>query len=56
MEVIIAKDYETLSRQRNNHCRSDYWRPDSVLGLATGSTPVGTYKHLVALYGRNYRL
>ena len=25
-------------------------KPDSVLGLATGSTPIGTYKHLVAAY------
>ena len=25
-------------------------KPDSVLGLATGSTPVGTYRHLVEWY------
>ena len=25
-------------------------KPDSVLGLATGSTPIGTYKNLVAAY------
>jgi len=25
-------------------------KPDSVLGLATGSTPVGTYKHLIEKY------
>ena len=25
-------------------------KPDSVLGLATGSTPVGTYKYLVEKY------
>ena len=25
-------------------------KPDSVLGLATGSTPLGAYEHLVRLY------
>ena len=25
-------------------------KPDSVLGLATGSTPVGTYQHLIAMH------
>lgn len=25
-------------------------KPDSVLGLATGSTPIGTYENLVAMY------
>lgn len=51
MEVIIAKDYETLSRQAATIIAAQIiGRPDSVLGLATGSTPVGTYKHLVALY------
>ena len=29
-------------------------KPDSVLGLATGSTPVGTYQHLIAMHQAGY--
>lgn len=51
MEVIIAKDYESLSKQAAIILASQVIsQPDSVLGLATGSTPVGTYKNLVAFY------
>ena len=51
MEVIIAKDYESLSKQAAIVLASQVIsQPGSVLGLATGSTPVGTYKNLVAFY------
>lgn len=51
MRVIVAKDYEALSRRAAILLAGQIiYKPDSVLGLATGSTPVGTYRHLVALY------
>lgn len=51
MEVIIAKDYEALSKQAAIVLASQVIsRPSSVLGLATGSTPVGAYKNLVSFY------
>ena len=51
MEVIIAKDYDTLSKQAAMLLASQVIsQPGSVLGLATGSTPVGAYKNLVAFY------
>lgn len=51
MRVIVAKDYEALSRRAAILLAGQViHKPDSVLGLATGSTPVGTYRHLVALY------
>jgi len=51
MEVIITSDYDAMSQlaatiiaQQVKH------KPSSVLGLATGSTPVGTYKELVRMH------
>ena len=51
MRVIVVKDYEELSRKAAGILASQLiLKPDSVLGLATGSTPVGTYEELVRLY------
>jgi glucosamine-6-phosphate deaminase len=48
MRVIIANDYQDLSRKAAAIMANQLWiKPDSVLGLATGSTPVGTYKELI---------
>ena len=48
MRIIVADDYEGLSRQAANIITSHVvLKPDCVLGLATGSTPIGTYKVLV---------
>ncbi|MCD6220341.1 glucosamine-6-phosphate deaminase [Candidatus Calescamantes bacterium] len=50
MRVVIRKDYEEMSRTAAeivaNLVRS---KPDCVLGLATGSTPVGMYKELARM-------
>ena len=50
MRVVIRKDYEEMSRTAAeivaNLVRS---KPDCVLGLATGSTPVGMYKELIRM-------
>lgn len=51
MEVIITKDYDELSRQAAQLIRRQILqKPSSVLGLATGSTPVGLYRELVRLH------
>ncbi len=51
MRLIIAKDYADVSRKAANIIAAQiYLKPDCVLGLATGSSPVGTYKELIAKY------
>ncbi|MEG0912120.1 MAG: glucosamine-6-phosphate deaminase [Oscillospiraceae bacterium] len=48
MRIIKAKDYDGLSSQTANIISSQIiLKPESVLGLATGSTPIGAYKILV---------
>lgn len=51
MKIFKAKDYEDMSRKAANIIASQIiLKPDCVLGLATGSTPIGAYKHLVEKY------
>ena len=51
MRLIRAKDYNDVSRKAANIIAAQiYLKPDCVLGLATGSSPVGTYKELIAKY------
>lgn len=51
MRVIICNDYEDLSNQAAKLVASQITlKPDSVLGLATGATPVGMYQKLVEMY------
>ena len=51
MEVIITTDYDELSWVAAQIIRRQIIRkPDSVLGLATGGTPIGTYKQLIRLH------
>lgn len=48
MKIIKIKDYEHMSRVTANLLSAQViMKPDCVLGLATGSTPVGAYKQLV---------
>ncbi|MCL2611130.1 MAG: glucosamine-6-phosphate deaminase [Defluviitaleaceae bacterium] len=55
MEIKIVKDYEALSLLASGIILNQITqKPSSVLGLATGSTPVGTYKQLVHLYNKGY--
>lgn len=51
MQVIVCNDYEEMS-QVGARIIADVVinKPDCVLGLATGSTPVGVYKKLVEMY------
>ena len=51
MRMIKAKDYADLSRKAANILAAQVnLKPNCVLGLATGSTPIGTYKCLVEDY------
>ena len=51
MELIKVKNYEDMSRKAAEIIAGLVReKPDCVLGLATGSTPVGTYKELIKMY------
>lgn len=51
MRIIRAKDYADVSRKAANIIAAQiYLKPDCVLGLATGSSPVGTYQELIKKY------
>lgn len=51
MRIIVAENYEAMSRQAANILSSVItMKPDCVLGLATGSTPIGTYRELIKRY------
>lgn len=51
MKIYKVKDYEQLSKKAANIIASVVTlKPDCVLGLATGSSPVGTYAELVKMY------
>jgi len=50
MELIRAKDYQDMSRKAANVIAAQVvLKPTSVLGLATGDTPIGTYARLAEL-------
>lgn len=54
MKLILAKDYTELCKLVSRVFAAQITlKPDSVLGLATGSTPVGMYKELVQMYQEN---
>ncbi|OCL27212.1 glucosamine-6-phosphate deaminase [Orenia metallireducens] len=54
MRVHIVGSYEELSTKAASIVSSQViLKPNSVLGLATGSTPEGMYKKLVELYKRD---
>ncbi|MFI3200657.1 MAG: glucosamine-6-phosphate deaminase [Eubacteriales bacterium] len=51
MQIYKTKSYEELSKKAAHVIAAEIMKkPDCVLGLATGSTPIGTYQQLVALY------
>ena len=48
MKIISVKNYEEMSSKAADIIASQIKeKPDCVLGLATGSSPVGTYKRLI---------
>jgi glucosamine-6-phosphate deaminase len=53
MKLYRAKDYYDMSRKAANIISAQIiMKPNCVLGLATGSTPVGTYKQLIEWYNK----
>jgi len=54
MEIIKTADYEELSKKASSLITNIYnENPSSVMCLAGGSTPVGTYQELVSNYNNN---
>ncbi|MCY6369115.1 glucosamine-6-phosphate deaminase [Clostridium ganghwense] len=51
MRIIAVDNYEEMSIKAAKIIASQIiLKPDSILGLATGSTPVGMYKELINMY------
>ena len=48
MKIIKTADYNEMSRKAANLIGAQMiMKPDCILGLATGSSPIGTYKELI---------
>lgn len=53
MRIYKATDYTDMSRKAANVISAQViMKPDCVLGLATGSSPIGTYKQLIEWYDK----
>ncbi|NLM38358.1 MAG: glucosamine-6-phosphate deaminase [Firmicutes bacterium] len=53
MRIIIGADYAEMSKKAALIVAAQViLKPDCVLGLATGSTPLGLYRELIAMYQR----
>ena len=53
MRIYETANYEEMSRKAANILSAQVIsKPDSVLGLATGSTPIGMYDQLVEWYNK----
>lgn len=51
MRIVIAKDYEDMSARAARIVAGQiYLKPNSVLGMATGSTPFLMYKELIRVH------
>ena len=51
MKIYMGEDYKGMSRKAANIISAQIiLKPDCVLGLATGATPIGTYDQLVNWY------
>ncbi|KZE52170.1 glucosamine-6-phosphate deaminase [Brevibacillus parabrevis] len=51
MKLVIVKDYQEMSRKAAELLAAEVKQhPQTVLGLATGGTPVGMYRELIKLH------
>ena len=51
MRILVCKNYDEMSKKAAQIIASQVTlKSDSILGLATGSTPIGMYKNLVEMY------
>ena len=49
MNVIVVKDYDAMSKEAFKIMKAVVTgKKDAVLGLATGSTPIGLYKEMIS--------
>lgn len=50
MRIIVCKDYEKMSDEAAKIVAAQLTiKPNSILGLATGTTPIGMYKRLISM-------
>lgn len=50
MKLIITKNYEELSKEAANEMAKVVKdKPNAILGLATGGSPIGMYKELIRM-------
>ena len=53
MQIYLTENYDHMSRRAADILAAQvFLKPECVLGLATGSTPVGLYQELIAKYRR----
>ena len=51
MRIIVTDDYDGMSKKAADIVASQIiLKPDSVVGLATGGTPIGFYRELIKIY------
>lgn len=48
MKIIVTKDYEEMSAKAYEIMKSVATKGNVILGLATGSSPIGLYKNMIA--------
>ncbi|KAJ49512.1 glucosamine-6-phosphate deaminase [Clostridium tetanomorphum] len=54
MRVIVVDNYKKMSEKAAIMVASQIvLKPDSILGLATGDTPLGMYEELIKMYNNN---
>lgn len=54
MNLILCKNYDEMSQKAAELIAKQInEKPNSVLGLATGSTPIGTYSRLIEMNKNN---
>ena len=54
MRICRATDYNDMSRKAAQIILAQIiMKPNCVLGLATGSSPIGTYKQLIEWYNKD---
>ena len=55
MEVFVLKDYEEVSQKAFEVMKGVISaKPDAVIGLATGSTPLGLYRNMIKDHHENH--
>ncbi len=54
MKIIVVENYDEMSKKAAEILiKKVQEKPNAVLGLATGSTPVGLYKDLIEDHQQN---